>query len=92
MEKNQTISWLQDLKDDAVYAAYDNICDLPKEVVMRLKHYFLTYKDHPDDNDGERMVEITHIFQKEEAHEIINRSIEDYQEKFERLGSLLQNV
>jgi inorganic pyrophosphatase len=80
------------LKDDAVYAAYDNICDLPKEVVMRLKHYFLTYKDHPDDESGKRNVEITHIFQKDEAHEIINRSMEDYQDKFERLGSLLQNV
>lgn len=77
------------LKDDAVYAPYEDICDLPKEVVNRLKHYFLTYKDLPGDD---RKVEITHVFDKEEAYEIIRRSTEDYRDKFERLGNLLQNV
>lgn len=77
------------LNNDALYAQYEDISEIPDLVVNRLKHYFLTYKDLPG---NERDVEITHIFGKEEAHEIINRAQEDYQAKFDKLGSLLSNV
>ena len=77
------------LNDDAVYSIYDDIDDVPELVTNRLKHYFLTYKDLPG---NERDVEITHVFGKEEAHEIIRRSQLDYQAKFERLGDLLSTV
>ncbi len=77
------------LNNDAVYSSFDDISELPELVVNRLKHYFLTYKDLPG---NERDVEITHVFGKEEAHEIIRRSQEDYQAKFERLGNLLSTV
>lgn len=77
------------LNNDAMYSGFDNITDLPESVVLRLKHYFLTYKDLPG---NERDVEITDLFDKEEAYEIIKRSMDDYHEKFERLGSLLSNV
>ena len=77
------------LNNDAVYSNYDDIEDVPELVINRLKHYFLTYKDLPG---NEKDVEITHVFGKEEAHEIIKRSQLDYQGKFERLGNLLSTV
>ena len=77
------------LNNDAVYSMYEDIEDVPELVINRLKHYFLTYKDLPG---NDRDVEITHVFGKEEAHEIIRRSQIDYQAKFERLGDLLSSV
>ncbi len=77
------------LNNDAVYQGFQNIDDLPLNVVDRLKHYFLTYKDLPG-NPAD--VEITHTYGKEEALEVINRSIEDYKRKFENLDTLLSEV
>ncbi|NOX46335.1 MAG: inorganic pyrophosphatase [Chlorobi bacterium] len=77
------------LNNDAVYMGYNDISELPALVVARLKHYFLTYKDLPG---NERDVEITDVFGKEEAHEIINRSLDDYQKRFENLDNLLSSV
>ena len=78
------------LKNDAVYGEYDNIDDVPPMAINRLKHYFLTYKDIP--GQEERNVEITHVFGAEEAHEIIRRSMEDYRTRFESLENILKNV
>jgi inorganic pyrophosphatase len=58
-------------------------------VVDRLKHYFLTYKDLPG---NPRDVEITDVFGKEDAYEIIKRSMNDYTKKFENLGDILSSV
>lgn len=77
------------LNNDAVYGNYKDITDCPELVVDRLKHYFLTYKDLPG---KERDVEITHTFGIEEAHEIIKRSMADYKDKFESLGTALNDV
>ncbi|MDB4303325.1 inorganic pyrophosphatase [Desulfosarcina sp.] len=77
------------LNNDAVYAGYKDISDLPEMVVDRLKHYFLTYKDLPG---NPRDVEITDVFGKEDAYEIINRSQVDYQKRFENLENLLSSV
>lgn len=77
------------LKGDAVYGNYTDLSDCPLVVVERLKHYFLTYKDLPGRT---RDVEITHTFGIEEAHEVIERSIEDYRKRFENLESILKTV
>lgn len=77
------------LNNDAMYQDYKDISDLPETVVDRLKHYFLTYKDLPG---NPRDVEITDVFGKEDAYEIINRSTEDYQQRFENLENVLSNV
>jgi inorganic pyrophosphatase len=77
------------LKNDAVYGAFKSIYELPKLIVARLKHYFLTYKDLPG---AYRDCEITHIFAADEAEEIISRSMQDYQDKFENLDILLSRV
>ncbi len=77
------------LNNDAVYGGYKTIDDCPPMVIARLKHYFLTYKDLPG---NKRDCEITHTYGIEEAHEIINLSIRDYQIKFESLDNALANV
>ncbi|TKG94615.1 inorganic pyrophosphatase [Puteibacter caeruleilacunae] len=74
------------LRNDVVYSQYKDIKDCPEVVIERLKHYFLTYKDMPGQD---RNSEITHTYGKEEAHEVINRSIQDYTERFDHLGDLL---
>ncbi len=77
------------LVNDAVYGEYRDITDLPHQVTDRLLHYFLTYKDLPGQP---RRVEISQTFGREEAHEIINRSVEDYRKRFENLESILREV
>ncbi len=74
------------LNNDVVYEVFKDISDLPPIVVERLKHYFLTYKDMPG---KEKETEITHIYGKEEAFEVIQRSMVDYRKRFEKLGKLL---
>jgi inorganic pyrophosphatase len=77
------------LDGDVMYDKYQEITELPKLVVDRLKHYFLTYKDLPG---NPRDVEITDVFDKAQAIEIIERSMNDYHKKFEKLEILLQSV
>jgi len=74
------------LKDDAVYGHYKDISECPEQVVTRLKHYFLTYKDLPGTY---RDCEITHIYSAKEAHNVINASLSDYRKKFENLDMML---
>lgn len=74
------------LHEDAVYGEYNDINDVPEKIVNRLKHYFLTYKDLPG---KKRDVEITHVYNKEEAHLIIEKSIVDYDHRFSNLEDIL---
>lgn len=74
------------LNEDALYGDYNNIDDLPEKVLNRLKHYFLTYKDLPG---KKRDVEITHVYDKAEAHMIIEKSIIDYDNRFSTLEDIL---
>lgn len=71
------------LHGDAVYGEYQDITDCPKAVVNRLKHYFLTYKDMPGATGGR--CEITHTYNKAEAHDLIERSMHDYKRYVETL-------
>jgi len=77
------------LKDDAVYGGLTDISECPMPVIERLKHYFLTYKDLPNTKLD---VEITHTYDAAEAKDVILRSVEDYQMKFENLDNLLSEV
>lgn len=77
------------LNNDALYEGFQDIGDVPQRVVDRLKHYFLTYKDLPG-NPAD--VQITHVYGREEATDLILRSVEDYKKKFENLDNLLSSV
>lgn len=68
------------LSGDAVYGDLQDVEELPDRLVDRLRHYFLTYKQAPD--RAARTVEITHVYGREEAHEVIAASVEDYAEVF----------
>ncbi len=71
------------LSHDALYGNINDISELPELVVERLRHYFLTYKDLPG---NKRNVEITHIYGAEEAKQIINASLADYDDRFNNLA------
>jgi inorganic pyrophosphatase len=77
------------MNNDALYEDYRDVSDLPEKVVNRLRHYFLTYKDLPG-NPAD--VEITHVYDRVEAMDLIARSLEDYTTRFENLDTLLSNV
>lgn len=68
------------LEIDLVHGETREIEDLPRGLVERLRHYFLTYKDVP--GAEHRACEITHVYGREEAYEVIRRSQVDYQSRF----------
>ncbi|RMG22763.1 MAG: inorganic pyrophosphatase [Bacteroidetes bacterium] len=74
------------LKGDQVYENWKDIQQCPASIIERLKHYFLTYKDMPDQT---RKCEITHTYGREEALEVIRRSQADYAEKYGKLEAQL---
>lgn len=68
------------LKDDAAFGHCREIGDLPPTFVERLKHYFLTYKRPPGAETG--VIDIRQVYGRDEAHEVIRRSQDDYRRKF----------
>ena len=63
------------MKGDEFYMQWSDVTDCPVSYIDRLKHYFLTYKNLP----GEPVAcEITHVYGRDEAHEVIRRSQQDY--------------
>ncbi len=77
------------LENDAFYNQYQDITELPELVIDRLKHYFLTYKDLPGNKAN---TEITHAYGKDEAFEVIKRSLDDYHTKFASLDKILSSA
>lgn len=66
------------LKEDRIFYAWKDISDLPEPLKNRLLHYFLTYKKEPFANEEENKIEITDVYGKQEAFEVIKRSRQDY--------------
>ena len=64
------------LESDLAYGHIRDITECPKALVDRLKHYFLSYKQLP--GDAPRRVEITDVYDREEALDVIRRSLVDY--------------
>jgi inorganic pyrophosphatase len=75
------------MASDAVYGGVSEISHLPSLFVDRLKHYFLTYKQGPD--VARPACEITRVYGREEAHEVIRRSQQDYVDRF---GAVLGDI
>ena len=74
------------LKGDAVYGSMRDISDCPEGLIQRLIHFFLTYKQMPG---GEKQCEVTHVYGRLEAHQVILQSKADYDERFADLYCLL---
>ena len=78
------------MEQDAVYGGWNDLKSVPVNTIERLRHYFLTYKDAPG---GKQRAEITHVYGRAEAHDIIRRSQVDYRARFglpeERLAQVI---
>ncbi len=85
------------LAGDAVYGELADVATLPRTLVDRLRHYFLTYKQIPGEGSSwrkeggwrarpgdpaQKQVEIAEIYDRSEAHEVIRRSQRDYRAAF----------
>jgi inorganic pyrophosphatase len=68
------------LEQDLVFGKMQDISQVPQGLVDRLRHYFLSYKQLP--GPGARKVQIAEVYGREEAVEVIRRSVEDYRAKF----------
>lgn len=74
------------LKHDALYGAWDDVSKLPSSIINRLKHYFLTYKQLPE---NEAKCEITDVYGREEAMAVIEASQRDYNEVYGDLEDVM---
>lgn len=74
------------LNNDEVYGQWEDITDIPTSILNRLQHYFLTYKQLPDEKPK---CEITHIYGCEEAKAVIKRSQVDYQKVYGNLEDVM---
>lgn len=78
------------LVDDVAYGHINELSECPEGLVDRLRHYFLSYKQLPQ--DAPRRVEIRDAYGRDEAMEVISRSFADYRESFgapeSRIGQL----
>jgi inorganic pyrophosphatase len=77
------------LKGDPVYQGWKDIHEFPEAIIQRMKHYFLTYKQMPGQ---EQKCEITDIYNKEEAQEVIRRSQNDYRKYYGNLNERLSEA
>ena len=68
------------LEQDLVFGKMQDISQVPQGLVDRLRHYFLSYKQLP--GPGARKVQIAEVYGREEAVEVIRRSVDDYRAKF----------
>lgn len=75
---------------DGLYSQWNNIEDCPRAFIDRLKHYFLTYKDLPGTED--RACEITHVYGREEAAEVIRRARADYKARYGHLEDMMAKI
>ena len=66
------------MKGDELYVQWSDVSDCPKSYINRLKHYFLTYKQHPGSNTQPCL--IPEVYGAEEAKKVIELSIKDYKE------------
>jgi inorganic pyrophosphatase len=70
------------LKGDKVFEQYREISELPKGILQRFEHYFLTYKSLPDEPNK---CEIAYSYGREDSFDVIHKAIEDYAELLGKL-------
>ncbi|MDX2175222.1 MAG: inorganic pyrophosphatase [Candidatus Sumerlaeia bacterium] len=75
------------LDGDAVYGGLTDLTEAPLPLIVRLKHYFLTYKQSPE--NPRKDVEIVEVYRREAAHEVIHATRLDYRERYRDLENCL---
>ncbi len=78
------------LENDLSYGHWRDIKDCPENMLERFQHYFLTYKEMPGSTS--RRTEITHVYGREEAYEVIRRCQADYEEEFAGLRESFERI
>jgi inorganic pyrophosphatase len=68
------------LVDDVVYGKLKDISECPEGLIERLRHYFLTYTQAPE--DSEQNVEIPEVYGREQALEVIRLGQVDYRNHY----------
>jgi inorganic pyrophosphatase len=78
------------LEQDVAYGHFKDIEDCPEGLIDRLKHYFLSYKQLP--NESKRRVRIADVYNRAGALDVIERSLSDYHDRYgapeKRIGEL----
>jgi inorganic pyrophosphatase len=69
------------LKQDDFYGTFKDIGDLPASLLDRLKHYFLTYKQLPDQPQVTRIAE---VYDRVMAKRVLESSLLDYSELLQK--------
>lgn len=64
------------LKGDLIYGNITDISECPKNLIERLYHYFLTYKERP--GSEKKKVEIVDVYGRAGAHSVIQAASQDY--------------
>lgn len=78
------------MEGDVAYGSWNDIEQCPPSLIDRLLHYFLTYKSAPD--APHKDVEITHVFGREEALDLVQRGRDDYSHHFAELEQRLNEA
>ncbi|MBI2894386.1 MAG: inorganic pyrophosphatase [Deltaproteobacteria bacterium] len=78
------------LESDLAYGLFRGIGECPEALLERLQHYFLSYKQRPD--EPTRTVRIAEVYDREEALRTIERSMLDYEERFGAPGTRMQEL
>lgn len=74
------------LYEDGVYGKWRDISECPKNLLERLRHYFLTYKDIPG---GEKTkMQLGDVYGAGEARAVIEASRADYLEQYGDIAEL----
>jgi inorganic pyrophosphatase len=81
------------LTGDLIYEPVDDISKCPENLLERLKHYFLTYKESAEELclSQKRRMEITHVYNRQEAMEVIRLAEADYDELFPGMRDLVRH-
>lgn len=78
------------LEGDPAFGKLKDVSECPEPMVQRLIHYFLTYKQIP--GSAKPACEVTHVYGRADAHEVILQSQADYQEQFGGLSEVLDEL
>jgi inorganic pyrophosphatase len=75
------------LDGDPTYALWTKLADAPQVMLDRIRHYFLTYKDMP--NEAPHTAQVAGQFDAEAARDIVRAAQRDYRDRF---GDLEQKL
>jgi inorganic pyrophosphatase len=78
------------LRGDSAYGNLKDISEAPPALVRRIVHYFVSYKQAPGATKAS--CEVTRVYGRDEAHQVIECSRDDYDVRFGNLESLLEEA